>query len=1221
MSQLHRLILIHTHLPGVYEIELDQHSNFCGTNASGKTTLQRLLPVFYGEQPNRVVPKTRKKFDEFYLPFSNSYIIYEYRRTNGNICQVVLTRRNEGGVEYRFVTGAYNSEHYLRHTDEGVTALSYSDFVAAMRELSNNQISAKISATSEYRSIIQNDMLALHGNSEDNHKLRRLAAAFSLVEGGHKLRHIEKLVSAVHAKEGKMDTLKAMLAAIFEEDGVTLPETKVKSSKAREWIQKMRHSLHFDKLQQDFERLQQLGLQLDDSEAQLAALHPLLQTDEQQQKEYRAEKEQMSLQCRRTLQQLDIDHEQQLGELNGKLSKTRSDLQTARTSLNNIQKDYEAYERRDMTQLQLDTTALPQWRISLQELAEERQLMKEEQGELAAKFEQYKFKLKENYQYLNEQIQLKTKQLNKDKDAIHQRYDVISKALVQQFSERQQQQAAQFAIQLSDIGQNIAIIKTELVHSQLTVEEREADQIAESRVEQAQLTAQQLARQLQQQQQHYQQARQGQEIADQQLEHCRARHHQTEIELHKLHRQLDPEQGTLRHFLRLNYPDWQQNLGRVLNEDLLDRKDLQPSLTAPDDLLYGLKLELANVEMPVFALDEAAILHRISRVEQALVQAKAELNTAEKYVADCHKQAEQQKTQLEQLVRDDRQQQHEIEHTRASRQRLKEQHTALVQERNQLKRAELQRQEKGQQSVLQQQQHMLTELREEQHSQELQLSFDLQSEIQNVEMEVESLERQLCDKRDSINQRIEQLQQALNAELSAKGIDHARITLVEQQYQQLKREIQQIEERADELKEWQVFMRNFWQELRPRWQDQENTLSHSERELKQQLDRLNINHHDQKQQLSSQRQQFQREIADIDQLLIQLKNKLSTLQLLNLENITPAKLNTTADILEHLARTDEMCELYAKVTAQLESKLHDFKSVLSQDAQTEFLDRLDYEIKQLPDPLAKRQQIPILAELLKILKDQQQQLLEMGENIGGDLKKFFTVFSDINRRISLQSRRLSEAVADDLLLEEIGKSEVRIRSTIDELKFWQPLKHFARSYDEWRSSGKAIPSANYLNALADVVELMHGDERFSMESLLSLELHLHESGSDLVIKNDRQLLEASSHGMAYLILCKYLLAFTRLLRGKAEVAIHWPIDEIGTLAYHNVEKLFTACDNNNIVIVGAFPNPESEVLMLFKHRYLIDADQFEPGKRRLKRIHPEPNRLSLRLAQKQQEAM
>lgn len=107
--------------------------------------------------------------------------------------------------------------------------------------------------------------------------------------------------------------------------------------------------------------------------------------------------------------------------------------------------------------------------------------------------------------------------------------------------------------------------------------------------------------------------------------------------------------------------------------------------------------------------------------------------------------------------------------------------------------------------------------------------------------------------------------------------------------------------------------------------------------------------------------------------------------------------------------------------------------------------------------------------------------------------------------------------------------------------------------------------------------------------------------------------------MAYLILCKYLLAFTRLLRGDAKVAIHWPIDEIGTLAYHNVEKLFAACSANNIIVVGAFPNPESDVLMLFKHRYLIEASQQNPNLRQLKRIQPKVSRLAERLAQRQQE--
>ena len=56
MPGLHRIILIDTHLPGVVELKLNGHTNICGTNASGKTTLQRLIPVFYGEYPSRVNP-------------------------------------------------------------------------------------------------------------------------------------------------------------------------------------------------------------------------------------------------------------------------------------------------------------------------------------------------------------------------------------------------------------------------------------------------------------------------------------------------------------------------------------------------------------------------------------------------------------------------------------------------------------------------------------------------------------------------------------------------------------------------------------------------------------------------------------------------------------------------------------------------------------------------------------------------------------------------------------------------------------------------------------------------------------------------------------------------------------------------------------------------------------------------------------------------------------
>ncbi|MGI5307954.1 ATP-binding protein [Rheinheimera sp. WS51] len=1221
MSQLLRIILIHTHLPGIVELQLDQHTNICGTNASGKTTLQRLVPVFYGEQPNRVVPKTRKKFDQFYLPFSNSYIIYEYQREDGQVCQVVLTRKSDGGVEYRFVGSAYQSEHYLQHSAQGVKAYSYAEWASTMRALPDIQVSHKIAATSEYRSIIQNDSTSLRGNNSDSVKLRRLAASFSLVGSGHKLRHIEKLVSAVHAKEGKMDTLKSMLAAIFEEDGVTLPTTKMKNTKAREWILQMRQSMRVDSLQQHFEQLQLLARQLDGAEATLAALQPLLLQDEQQQKTDKADAEQQVNSLKGQLS----SHKQQFSEqqmaLNSQLSKAEADLTETTARLDQLQNQYEAYENRDLNQLQQDTDALPLWRESLQELVEQYQLMVELHGDLERQLEQRKAKLAEAFTRLSEQQRVKAKQLQQQKDHSRQQQDDALSALEQAFQQRLQQQQQQFSEQLTQASSAIAVLQSQLTTSALTEAEHEERQEAGLRLEQAQQQAQLQARQVQQIQQQLQKVRAQRDQADSQLQQARKQLHSAEHYLQQLHRQLTPEQGSLRHFLRLHYSGWEQSLGKVIEPALLERHDLQPNLAADAtaNSLFGLQLDLTAIDTPEHAQDEEAIGHSIQSAEHKLSQATSHKQQAEKQLQLQHEQAELVQAQLEQAQWQYTQFEQNIEYASDASKRLEAAQRELIKQRQAKVRTQLSQQQEQLAQLKQQQQQDSKALTDDHQAQKIELKADWQTELHVFDQQLEQLEQQLSDKREANKQQIKELQQAFNDELSSKGIDPRRLTDLKQRQEQLKTKIKHVESRQDELAQWLRFMQLDWQQLRPQLLEKETNLKQQQRQLQQQLSQLKVQFSERQQQLEEQKQQWQDKMQQAEQALQQLRVSLAKFAELDLTSIAPANLTSAIDLIERLARSNEALAQRSLVEQQLTTQLEQFEAILSKDAGTEFLDRLEHEKRQLPERAGKRQQLPILADLLRILQDQRQQLLEMGENIGGDLKSFFTVFSDINRRIAMQSRRLSAAVADDLVLEGISRSEVRILSTIDELGFWQPLKHFAKLYDDWTSSGKALPSEDYLNALADVVELLRADEQYSIESLLRLELHLSEGGSELVIKSDRQLLESSSHGMAYLILCKYLLAFTRLLRGEAKVAIHWPIDEIGTLAYHNVEKLFTACSANNIIIVGAFPNPESDVLMLFKHRYLIEPSQQDPTKRQLKRIQPKVSRLSERLAQRQQE--
>src|SRR5699024_2019253 len=134
-----------------------------------------------------------------------------------------------------------------------------------------------------YRSVMLNDLTQLRGNNRDSRQLRQYALRYSLANPGHRLRHVEKLVSAIHAKEGKMDTLKTMLAAIFEEDGVELPVTRLRNRQTHEWIRRMRQSLSLDKLADAFTHWEAVGGALAASEGRLLQMQPLLTQDAQSQ--------------------------------------------------------------------------------------------------------------------------------------------------------------------------------------------------------------------------------------------------------------------------------------------------------------------------------------------------------------------------------------------------------------------------------------------------------------------------------------------------------------------------------------------------------------------------------------------------------------------------------------------------------------------------------------------------------------------------------------------------------------------------------------------------------------------------------------------------------------------------------------------------------------------------------------------------------------------------
>ncbi|MFT5675350.1 MAG: DNA repair exonuclease SbcCD ATPase subunit, partial [Paraglaciecola sp.] len=421
MPGLHRIILIDTHLPGVVELKLNGHTNICGTNASGKTTLQRLIPVFYGEYPSRVVPSTRDSFERWYLPRESSFIIYEFERNEHDLCQVVLASSGNG-VNYRLIGKPFDLDDYLYKSKGGEhTSVSMNELARALKR--SNVLVTNLLNTREYRAVLQNDRGVLSG-SANSRELLGYARIFSLCDQSHHLRHIEKLAKAVHSKEGKMETIKAMVAAILEEDGVQPPSSSLSRNRVEDWIRECHLIKEFDEIRPEFAKLERCDHQLSQTEDRLSQL--------KQQFDFDLSKLASSIiQLQGQLEETLLEVKKQEGDwstsrdlLNQQLSEAKADAQKLEKDLDQVEKDFDDWQSQDIETLQTNLQLMPQWTSELDTATTRYSLLTEKHQDIESAF--------------NKRIADLTEKLNLELETYNEQKQVLQTKLSEQKSQEQQ---------------------------------------------------------------------------------------------------------------------------------------------------------------------------------------------------------------------------------------------------------------------------------------------------------------------------------------------------------------------------------------------------------------------------------------------------------------------------------------------------------------------------------------------------------------------------------------------------------------------------------------------------------------------------------------------------------------------------------------------------------------------------------------------------------------
>ncbi len=1218
MPSLNRIILINTHLHGVVELLLNDHTNICGTNASGKTTLQRLVPVFFGEYPSRVVPATRDSFQRWYLPTEQSFIIYEYLSLDGEPCQAVLAAAADGkGVAYRLIHKAFDLGDYTR-ARPGDTLICL-----GMAELGRQLKQAGVTVsgllnTREYRAILQNDrgQLAARGNSGE---LRALARQFSLCDTGHSLRHIEKLAQAVHSREGKMETVRSMIAAILEEDGVNPPTSQLKSQQVEAWIRESQLMQGFDALRPDFEKLEREYQDLLDCERRLGGLLRGYRIDEPRLQQTRDESSAAIEQAGFALKQLEDDWNKRRDALNQDRSAARGEVSRAEDELKQIEQQYQVFLDKDIEQARADLDKIAVWRDTLDDLRARYRLLTEQHQDVKQAYLERCEAIKEQRERRLDQLRTRQTDLDKKRTGRMEQRNSELDALKQRQQQERESGIETFREQEGRYKVERERLDVWIQSAGFTEDENRSLAILDQRLEQAEAEVEAADARVRELEGREQVIRRQREDAAAALREAGQRVGQRQAQREDVQRLLYPGRHSLLEFLRSEQPGWEAHLGKVIEPTLLQRADLKPALIDPtQEALFGLRLDLSAIDPPEHVASEPLLRQRLQLAEDELTNAENRKQAAEKVLSELTVALEEQHRALTLAGVKQRGQRDDLRRLREERRARKEQLDAALRERKGAARKDLAELDARVRQLAGEHRQWLEDLQARHGLAHLELKAHWQEVIGRLDLELAQVRDSIEESSRTAKTELDACTAWFNGELKSRGVDDQEIIGLRQQIDALDEQIQSAERRRAEVRDYDDWFQLSWVTRKPKLQDELQRSQVRADALDRELTSVTGDFKRERSQLTEGCEGAKLSKDETEAHLGRLKGLLARLNALKLpRDDAPPE----GELDERLRLGDELLYRRERVMDAVKAHVERFDTLIagqSGSSLAEFWERGREESLLVGEQgirrMDHRKLVPHLEQLLTVMVPQSLTALrEQGRLFGLDLNNYYDVLADIDRRIAAQSTRITREVSEDLCLDGVSDSAVRIRSRIGELEFWPDLRAFIAAFQAWREDDfSGLPGEDYIGSLRRALDII-GRSALSggVAGLLEIELRLREGHSDLVIRTDRQLNESSSHGMAYLILCKFLLAFTRLLRGGAPVTIHWPIDELGTLHHQNVKKIFDACTSNNIRVLGAFPNPDSEVLGLFANRYIVDKQT-----RQLQIVKPRADPIAAKLRER-----
>lgn len=1182
---LRRMILIDSYRKGsVVELRLDGHTSINGINAAGKTTLLRMIPLFYGESPNTLVQGggVNKGFTQFYLPHTTSYIVFEYLRRSLPCMAVLHASSNGEKVCYRFIDQPYARERFVDDAGELITGADLRKHLSKRSEFCSDQIGV----LADYRSVIQNTVT--------KKALRHLAARFAFVGSGGRLAHIEKIATGMFSRVTSFRDLQRIIASCIDDAGQSV---RLESSKTamEEWGKEYRAYQGVMAHAGRMEALNACHLRHQTAASQLWGVHRdfLLLRQQHQSTIQSCQLEIDAIDA--AMDKLDEETREKRNELARKQSAKRGDANQIKGQMATLDARKRDYDKQDIESLARLVAQIPDLGLEVSEKEARESALLGEHETLVNRFDKLKNERTGRFNdFAREQNALKEpnrKQADAKRVSLSEESATAWTEIDGAYDRQEQGLLDEKAKLDGRMGELRILMRSPQPEERFVVALDEAKGKLKAAEDANSAAATEFANA---QQAH---AREGKafDAIDKQIQGIRAQLAQGQAERERLLSLSDAAPGTLLHFLREFHPQWTADIGRVVPEDLLLRDDLEPALVNEESAsLYGISIDLSVIQAPRVANEEQLkqlvieATRLIERLQSSVADREAELAAQSKKVASARTEMDQAeaahalakselvscKTALDLAER-------EIDSSRRQ---------AAAQARSDLA---------AQEHLANKNRDVLKALkdgrREKRSAHEAALRQALEAVGSALQASLAEIDSCIADAKREHDEAIRSLDHDLESTLKSAGVDTEILERLKSETADAKFRLATARNSIGKVAEWRYWVESEWQR-RPELELAHRAATEEADKLAAEEIRVENEHRELQANNNARLSDFQKRKREAENLLRFVDKRCERLAAWPVDTAEVAghaAASRSQDVLE--ADMDRLLAQIDKETREAESDVRVIKNAMFEHRETtpcSFYEKRRLELGTEKESGSPFLWVPYLREWFDDAhRDARSLLLSQCRTFSGGVHDFHDRLTKFSTKVTTFSNDLKDKMSSMAHFRKIKSITVRLSTSFDSIDGWAKIKTLADAYDNWAGTDSSeLPSDEFAAAVSQVGAYLQGRHTVEvrLEDLIGVEIEIDEFGQPTkTVKDEHQLKDASSNGLSYVILCVVLVGLINKIRRNEPVTLVWALDELRDLDFGNIEALLEMLARNRINLVSACPDADPDILRLFKNRYGI----------------------------------